>query len=94
MKSKVLPILSKFVMIASALVLVGAILVAPAAASADMLADFEGGPPPGWFVFNGGSTVTTATQVVADTDALALPDQSGDNEILKVDYDVFDFGGF
>ncbi len=31
---------------------------------------------------------------MADSDPLALPSQSGDNDVLQVDYDVFDFGGF
>ena len=65
------------------------------AANPPYLADFEGGPPDGWFVFNGGgSTVTTTTQVVADAEALARPGQVGDNEILVNDFNVTDFGGF
>ena len=60
----------------------------------DMLADFEGGVPAGWFTFFGGSTVTTTTQTVADTDALALPGQAGDNDILSSAFNVTDFGGF
>ncbi len=64
------------------------------APEAGSLADFEGGLPEGWFTFFGGSTVTTTTEVVADTDALALPGQTGDNEILKNEYNVTDFGGF
>jgi beta-glucanase (GH16 family) len=63
-------------------------------ASSDVLADFEGGPPAGWFVFNGASSVSTTTQVVADADALALPGQTGDNEILAAEFNVSDFGGF
>ncbi len=75
--------------------LLGTLLAAPVSALGGLsLADFEGGPPAEWFVFQGGSTVTTTTQIVTDTDPLALPGQSGDNEILSADYDVFDFGGF
>ena len=48
-----------------------AVSVNPAGASP--LADFEGGLPFTWFTFFGGSTVTTGTQVVADTDPLARP---------------------
>jgi beta-glucanase (GH16 family) len=65
-----------------------------AAASTQLLADFEGGVPAGWFTFFGSSTVTTTTQVVGDSDSLARPGQVGDNEILVSDFDVFDFGGF
>ena len=58
-------------------------------------ADFEGGTPPGYFIFNGGgSSVTTPTQVVVDSDALALPGQMGANEILAPSFNVTDFGGF
>ena len=60
----------------------------------DALADFEGGVPAGWFTFAGGSSVATSTQVVADVDPLARPNQSGSNEILVADYNVTDFGGF
>ncbi|RMG96318.1 MAG: glycosyl hydrolase family protein [Chloroflexi bacterium] len=60
----------------------------------DRLADFEGGLPAGWFTFFGGSTVTTATQTVTDTDPLARPGQVGSNEILAVDFNISDFGGF
>ena len=58
-------------------------------------ADFEGAVPPDFFVFNGGaSSVNTAVQTVADSDALALPTQSGDNGILQTDFNIGDFGGF
>ncbi|MCB0159328.1 MAG: family 16 glycosylhydrolase, partial [Caldilineaceae bacterium] len=57
-------------------------------------ADFEGGAPTGWFTYAGGSTVDTVTQVVGAGDALALPDQAGDNEILAATYNIVDFGGF
>ncbi len=83
-------------MIAIAVIAVASLLLSPhlAAASGTVLTDFEGGTPAGWFTFNGSSTVETVTQVVADTDPLALPDQTGDNEILANTFDVSDFGGF
>jgi hypothetical protein len=62
--------------------------------SLDRLADFEGGLPAGWFTFFGTHAVNTTTQVVADGDPLARPGQSGDSELLAVDYSVVDFGGF
>ncbi|MGD8463773.1 MAG: carbohydrate binding domain-containing protein, partial [Anaerolineae bacterium] len=64
------------------------------AAGAGTLADFEGGEPAGWFVYQGGSTVTTTTQVVADTDALARPGQVDDNWILEAEFNITDYGGF
>lgn len=72
------------------------IVIVPAAIAAGgtTLADFEGGAPGGWFVFSGASTVSTTTQVVADADALARPNQVGDNEILNVTFNVTDYGGF
>jgi beta-glucanase (GH16 family) len=60
----------------------------------DKLADFETGLPDNWFTFFGGSTVTTAQVVVGETDTLARPAQSGDNGVVQVDFNVFDFGGF
>jgi beta-glucanase (GH16 family) len=60
----------------------------------DALADFDGGVPAGWFAFVGGTTVDTTTQLVGDSDPLARPGQDGDDEILVVDFDVADFGGF
>jgi hypothetical protein len=83
-------------LVASLLVAGPAVPPADAAspASSEVLADFEGGPPAGWFVFNGASSVITTTQVVGDADALALPGQVGDNEILTAVFNVTDFGGF
>jgi hypothetical protein len=75
-----------------------AFLAAPTvvAAGTEILVDFEGGLPGGWFVFNGGgATVTASTQTVADTDPLARPGQVGDNTILESTFDVTSgFGGF
>lgn len=68
--------------------------VTPVMSAGGLLADFEDGLPAGWFVFNGGSTVATTTQVIDDGSALARPGQAGDNEILAGDFNVFDYGGF
>ena len=66
-----------------------------AAESVVVLADFEGGAPLTFFAYNGGASgVGFSTEVVAETDPLALPDQVGDNEILSVGFNVTDFGGF
>lgn len=63
--------------------------------AADTLADFEGQTaPPEFFVFAGGSSVTTTPITVTDSDTLARPGQIGDNDVLEVDYNIFDFGGF
>ncbi len=78
-------------------VILAAVMISVSVAGAAgelVLANFEGGVPEEWFNFFGGSTVNTGTQVVSDTDPLALPGQAGDNEILTATYDVFDFGGF
>jgi beta-glucanase (GH16 family) len=69
-----------------------AFLVAPA--SAIPLADFEGGVPDGWFVFNGASTVTTTTLTIGDADTLARPGQASDNDVLETVFAITDFGGF
>jgi beta-glucanase (GH16 family) len=58
------------------------------------LADFEGGVPGGWFVFQGASTVTTTVLTVGIADPLARPAQVGANGVLEVDFTVSDFGGF
>ena len=60
----------------------------------DKLADFETGLPDNWFTFFGGSTVTTTPIVVGESDGLARPAQTGDNGLVEVDFNVFDFGGF
>lgn len=72
------------------------LLTVPAVlAAGTTLADFESGLPAGWFVFNGGATsITAVPQTVADSDALARPGQTGDNEVLSVTYTVGDFGGY
>jgi beta-glucosidase len=58
------------------------------------LADFAGGLPDGWFIFAGGSTVTTTTQIIGETDPLARPGQLGDNQVLVANFNIFDYGGF
>jgi beta-glucanase (GH16 family) len=65
----------------------------PNASVPGVYADLEDGPPPGFFVFQGASTVTTTPTTVADADADARPGQTGDNGVLEVTYDVADFGG-
>lgn len=63
--------------------------------AANIIADFEGPATPAeFFTFAGGSTVNATAIAVADSDPLARPGQSGDNGVLRVDYNVFDFGGF
>ena len=69
----------------------------PATPLADfpMLADFEGGVPAGWFVYNGGgSNLTAFTEIISDADAAALPGQVGDNELLSTTFTVGDYAGF
>ena len=77
---------------AGAVAVLLAVFVTPSVAST--LTDFEGGVPPGWFVYFGGNFVNTVTQTAADGDPLARPGQVGDNEILSASYSVVDFGGF
>ncbi|MBE0662584.1 MAG: S8 family serine peptidase [Bacteroidales bacterium] len=43
--------------------------------------------------FGAGTTVDIATTLVADTDPLAMPGQSGDNYLLRFEANVNDFGG-
>ncbi|MHC5112546.1 MAG: carbohydrate binding domain-containing protein, partial [Planctomycetota bacterium] len=69
-------------------------LTGSTAHAATLLTDFEGGVPADWFVYFGGSTVTTNTIVVSDVDPLARPGQVGNNELLEATFNVFDFGGF
>ncbi len=70
-------------------------LAAPASAASPTTATFEGGAPPGFFVFNGGaSSVTTVTVVVNQGEPLARPGQVGPNTVLTTQFTVGDFGGF
>jgi beta-glucanase (GH16 family) len=66
------------------------------AAGAELLADFEGGLPGGWFDFaGGGASVTAGVLVVADSDPLARPGQVGDNTVLDASFDATSgFAGF
>jgi beta-glucanase (GH16 family) len=75
---------------------IGALLIVPAAARTEVLVDFEGGLPGGWFDFaGGGASVTTSALVVADTDPLARPGQVGDNTLLEATFDAtVGFAGF
>lgn len=66
----------------------------PADGIPGVLADFEEGPPPGYFVFDGDeTTVDTAPATFADGADDARPVQVGDNGVLAVAYTVGDFGG-
>ncbi len=68
---------------------------APALAAPPSTATFEGGAPAGFFVFNGGgSSVSTAVQVVPQGAPLARPGQVGENGVLAANFTVADFGGF
>ena len=88
----------RFMILLVLVALVSVLMAIPAAAAPpvgpDKLADFEAGLPDNWFTFFGGSTVTTTPQTVPDTDVLARPAQIGDNGLVQVDFNVFDFGGF
>jgi beta-glucosidase len=71
------------------------LFVASGAVGSTTLADFEGGLPGGWFTFNGGaSSVAASIETKTDVDPLALPGQVGDNDVLRVDFTIGDFGGF
>ncbi|MDT8304947.1 MAG: carbohydrate binding domain-containing protein, partial [Anaerolineae bacterium] len=60
-----------------------------AAASSQLLADFEGGQPDDWLAYaGGGAVVETTFPTVAETDPLARPDQAGDNTFVEANFDV------
>lgn len=59
----------------------------------EKLASFETGFPDGWYVFQGASTVTPTALVASAATSLARPAQTGDNAVLKVDFNIADFGG-
>jgi beta-glucanase (GH16 family) len=82
-------LLFSMVVISSPVISVAAPPVGP-----DKLADFEGGVPDGWFVYNGASTVTTTVLTVGAADPLARPGQVGDNGLLEAGFAISDFGGF
>lgn len=65
-------------------------------AAVTVLVDFEGGVPGGWFEFaGGGAFVSTTINTISDGDAMARPDQVGDNDILEANFDVTaGFAGF
>ena len=66
-----------------------------AAESVAVLADFEGGAPSTFFVYNGGgSGVGFGVETIAPGDPFERPGQVGDNDILSVGFNVTDFGGF
>lgn len=63
--------------------------VASVTAASDSLADFEGGQPAEFFAYEGGGAfVVPSFLTVADTDALARPNQTGDNGIVQATYDA------
>ncbi|MEM7333198.1 MAG: carbohydrate binding domain-containing protein [Chloroflexota bacterium] len=62
--------------------------VSSTVAATDISADFEGGPPAGWFQYEGGGAfIAPSFPLIADTDALARPGQSGDNTVLQALFD-------
>ncbi|MBE0638103.1 MAG: hypothetical protein IH598_06275, partial [Bacteroidales bacterium] len=75
----------------------------PIATLSSVIDDFEDGLPAGidgdgmlvGFLTWGdnGTTVTITTTSVPDTDPLALPGQSGDNNLLKLDANIISYGG-
>ncbi|HEX2443916.1 MAG TPA: carbohydrate binding domain-containing protein [Vicinamibacterales bacterium] len=78
-----------------ALLVAFAFIAASVLAAGPTTATFEGGPPAGFFVFNGGgSTVSATVQVVGEGATLARPGQVGDNGALFVSFTIGDFGGF
>jgi beta-glucanase (GH16 family) len=76
-------------------VLACVLAAAPAFAAGPTTATFEGGPPAGFFAFNGGgSSVSATVQVMGQGAPLARPGQVGDNGVLIASFTVGDFGGF
>ena len=59
-----------------------------------VIADFEGGLPAGFFHVHGTSAVAVSTDMVGESDPLALPGQVGENRVLSSSFSVVDFGGF
>jgi beta-glucanase (GH16 family) len=61
-----------------------------------MIADFEDGVPPNWFVYGdwGNITIDITIPTVADDDPLALPGQVGPNNVLSVTANVPTWAGF
>jgi len=88
------PLISFFTLLTITSLLASFITTPVRATSYSSLADFEGGAPAGWFVYNGASTVQTSSQVVSPGDALARPGQVGNNEILAASFGISDYGGF
>jgi beta-glucanase (GH16 family) len=64
------------------------------ALSTNILGDFEGTAPSGFFVFNGASSVITSPITAVAGGPLALPGQTGDNGVLETTFNITDFGGF
>lgn len=70
--------------------------VTGATAPSDIVADFETGQPTAWFSYEGGGAfVAPSFPVISDSDALARPNQSGDNSVVQASYDAtVGFSGF
>jgi beta-glucanase (GH16 family) len=77
----------------------------PSTAKLEIIDDFESGIPSGvdgdgldigyvtWGDTWNGTTAAVTTTLVPDTDPLALPNQSGDNNLYKIDLNVVGWGG-
>jgi beta-glucanase (GH16 family) len=76
-----------------AMALAFALTTSIAFAAGPTTATFEGGPPAGFFVFNGGASSVSATVQTMSTGAPPRPGQVGDNSVLLVSFNVGDFGG-
>ena len=80
--------------------LVGLLVSSPghpaAAASTQLITDFESGEPADWFAYaGGGASVTTTFPTAADADPLAKPGQVGDNTFVEATFDATaGFAGF
>ncbi len=66
------------------------------AASSQILIDFEGGQPAGWFNYaGGGASVGTTFPTAADSDPLARPGQVGNNTFVEATFNATSgFAGF
>lgn len=60
----------------------------------DKLADFEGGAPVGFFVYQGASSVAATVLTIGASNPLARPGQVEDNGILEANFSIADYGGF
>ncbi|MCA9924043.1 MAG: hypothetical protein KC421_16815, partial [Anaerolineales bacterium] len=88
--------MSLIILLLLAVALVGTGSASVNAASTQLLTDFEGGEPAGWFTyFGGGASAATIFLTVADTDSLSRPEQVGDNTFVEATFDATTgFAGF